>query len=243
MNDHVARNRRHWDAIADAYQRDHGAQLDTAEPCWGAWQIPDRQLGILGDVAGLDVLELGCGGAQWSRNLARRGARVTGIDNSEGQLRHARRVCAGTDVRLVHGDAEALPFPGEAFDLVMSDHGAPNFTEAAPMLAEVARVLRPGGRFVFNTTTPMLEACWDGRKVSEKLRNPIFGLERYEEGDEVAFSRTHGAWIRAFRAAGLVVEDLVELRPPADAATSYGNFAPLAWARRWPAENVWVTRR
>jgi SAM-dependent methyltransferase len=86
------------------------------------------------------------GAAQGSAALARRGARVTGLDVSERQLEHARRVCAGTDVRLVRGDAEATPFGDAAFDLVLADHGAPNFCEGAPLLAEVLRVLRPGGR-------------------------------------------------------------------------------------------------
>ncbi|MFZ5481909.1 MAG: class I SAM-dependent methyltransferase [Myxococcota bacterium] len=243
MSDHVSRNRRHWDRIADDYQRAHGAQLSSGEPGWGAFQIPEREVGVLGDVRGLDVLELGCGAAQWSVKLARMGARVTGLDVSEGQLRHARDNCAGTDVRLVAGDAEALPFDAASFDLVLADHGAPNFTEAAPMLAEVARVLRPGGRFVFNTTTPFVEACWDGQSVSERLRNDYFGSGRYEDGEEVAFSRPYGEWIRLFRAAGLVLVDLVELRPGEGSRTTYANFAPLRWARRWPAEQIWVTQK
>jgi hypothetical protein len=53
----------------------------------------------------------------------------------------------------------------------------------------------------------------------------------------------HGAWISLFRAAGFEIEDLVALRPPADASTGYDGFADLDWARRWPAEEIWKVRK
>ena len=56
---------------------------------WGVWQVPESELQVLGDVRDKDVLELGCGAAQWSIALARVGARPVGIDLSERQLDHA----------------------------------------------------------------------------------------------------------------------------------------------------------
>jgi len=53
----------------------------------------------------------------------------------------------------------------------------------------------------------------------------------------------YGDWIRLFRRCGLVIEDLIELRPPVGATTTHGDYVPLDWARRWPAEAIWVTRR
>jgi SAM-dependent methyltransferase len=64
---------------------------------WGVWQ-PESQLGVLGEVAGRTVLELGCGGAQWSVALARAGARVIGLELSEGRLAHARQRVRATGV-------------------------------------------------------------------------------------------------------------------------------------------------
>jgi cyclopropane fatty-acyl-phospholipid synthase-like methyltransferase len=71
------------------------------------WQLPESELGVLGEVAGKDVLELGCGAAQWSILLARNGARPVGIDYSERQLEHARSAvtAAGVEVQLVHTSA------------------------------------------------------------------------------------------------------------------------------------------
>ncbi|MDX1650281.1 MAG: methyltransferase type 11, partial [Myxococcota bacterium] len=70
-----------------------------------------------------------------------------------------------------------------------------------------------------------------------------FALGAIDDGDTVSFQLPYGAWIRLFRAHRLAVEDLVELRPPPDASTTYADYVPHAWARRWPAEHVWRLRR
>jgi hypothetical protein len=80
------RNRAAWDAASDEYQERHREFIGRAEPRWGMWQLPESELGILGDVEGKDVLEYGCGAAQWSILLARAGARPVGLDNSGRQL-------------------------------------------------------------------------------------------------------------------------------------------------------------
>jgi SAM-dependent methyltransferase len=86
------RNRETWDGRSDDYQARNAEFIGRKdEPRWGMWQLPESELQILGDVAGKDVLELGCGAAQWSILLAGRGARVVGLDNSARQLEHARR--------------------------------------------------------------------------------------------------------------------------------------------------------
>ena len=71
--DDAAMNRRYWDGYAAEYQRDHGPQLSGGWR-WGTFSVPEEQVGALGpraDLAGADVLELGCGAAQWSIALAR----------------------------------------------------------------------------------------------------------------------------------------------------------------------------
>ena len=74
----AAANRVYWDSWSDEYQQRHAPTLRGA--AWGVWQIPESELRVLGDVAGADVLEYGCGAAQWSIALARQGARITGLD-------------------------------------------------------------------------------------------------------------------------------------------------------------------
>ena len=68
------------------------------EPTWGIWRVPESELHVLPeDLAGKDVIELGCGTAYISAWLVRRGARVVGIDNSAAQLATARRLQRSTD--------------------------------------------------------------------------------------------------------------------------------------------------
>jgi SAM-dependent methyltransferase len=243
-------NRAYWDAYADEYQRDHGPQL-RAERAWGVWSIPDDQVGALGPVEGLDVLELGCGAAQWSIHLRRAGARVTGIDNSSVQLGHARQLVRGTltdamALPLAQADAARLPFADGSFDVVCCDHGAMSYADPARTLPEVRRVLRAGGRLVFNQLSPWASVCWDEltTTIDGALHAPYFDLGRWEDVEGfVSFESGYGPWIRRFRAHGFVVDDLIELQPSGDARTSYEIAPPLAWARRWPAEHIWCVHK
>ena len=74
----------------------HGAELGRLSLAWGVWRIPESELQVFGDTSGLDVLEYGCGAAQWATALAAGGARVVGLDQSRGQLRHAARLVTQT---------------------------------------------------------------------------------------------------------------------------------------------------
>ncbi|MDI1479454.1 class I SAM-dependent methyltransferase [Polyangium sp. y55x31] len=248
MPDHVAKNQEYWNRIASEYQTQHAEQLGIVEPTWGVWGIPERDLRILGDVAGKDVLEFGCGGAQWSVALARRGARMTALDFSAEQLRHARALVEreGVSVTLVQGSAEAVPLPDASFDLVFCDHGAMTFANPHKAVPEAARLLRPGGMFIFNMATPLLYLVVDKATdlVVPALVNDYFGMKPWEDADgATTFQLSYGEWIRLFRRSGFVVEDLVEIRPPEDAKTTYEGYAPLEWARKYPAEHVWKVRR
>jgi len=125
MTSSSEQNRAFWDSWSDEYQELHASQLNGDEPVWGTWSTPEAELGVLGDVSGKDVLELGCGAAQWSIQLVQRGACVVGLDNSGRQLEHARRLMseAGVDFPLVHAPAESVPLDDESFDVVFCDHG------------------------------------------------------------------------------------------------------------------------
>ena len=241
-------NRERWDALSDSYQDLHREMLGRPEPRWGMWQLPESELQILGDVRGKDVLEYGCGAAQWSILLARQGARPVGMDNSARQLEHARRLLeeAGVDVPLVHASAGEAPFADASFDVVFCDHGAMTFQDPDITVPEVARLLRPGGLLAFSHTTPLSELCWrdDEELIDPELHRPYFGLGRIEWEDEpVAFTRTQGEWIRLFRANGLTVERLHEVQPPEGAVSTYRDEAQTAWARQWPMEQIWVVKK
>lgn len=243
---HVEKNRSFWEGQSDDYQARHGEQL-SSKYGWGTWQLPEDELRVLGDVEGLDVLELGCGAAQWSINLARRGARPTGLDLSPRQLAHARRLMqeAGVDFPLIEANAEQTPLPDASFDIVFCDHGAFNFADPRLLMPEAARLLRPGGLLAFNTHTPLVEVVWDVKTeaVTERLINDYFGLRSVEDDGEVVFQLPYGEWIRLFRANGFTVEDLIEIQAPEDGQTTYDDFVPPGWSRRWPAEHIWKARR
>jgi hypothetical protein len=68
-------------------------------------------------------------------------------------------------------------------------------------------------------------------------------MSRFEWEDEVDFQLPYGEWMRLFRRNGLLVEDLVESRPPAGATSSYRSGAETEWARHWPMENIWKLRK
>jgi SAM-dependent methyltransferase len=238
--EHVDPNRAAWNAGADEYQRKHGQFLRGA--AWGTWQIPEAELGLLGDVVGKDVLELGCGAARFSIALAARGARCVGLDFSERQLEHARSL--GADFPLVHAAAESVPLPGASFDVVFSDHGALSWGEPSRVVSEAARLLRPRGLLVFNVTSPLARMCLDEEagKQADTLQRPYFGLRRIDEGGGAAtYNLGYGEWIRLLHANGLAVEDLVEPQAPGGASTTYG--IPVEWGKSWPAESIWVCRK
>lgn len=82
--------------------------------------------------------------------------------------------------------------------------------------------------------------------ASDRLLRPLFGLGRLEwddpEGHSIEFQPPHGELIRLLRSHGFIVDDLIEVQAPADARTSY-PYVTLEWARRWPSEEVWFTRK
>jgi SAM-dependent methyltransferase len=243
VRDHVRHNREFWDRDADDYQAVHGDALTRRPLAWGAFRAPESELHALGDVAGKRMLELGCGAGQWSIALDGRGAQCIGLDLSRVQLRHAREQAA--TLPLVNANGEQLPFADASFDIVFCDHGALSFCDPARIVPEVARVLRPGGSLTFCASTPLLYLTWNAKKEKQSRRLHTtyddLGQMPFDDGT-IDWVLPPGEWIRVLHANELAVEDLVELRPPADATTTYG-FAPLEWARRWPAEWIWRARR
>ncbi len=246
MSDHVQRNREAWDSFAERYAGPGRAQWEANQPTWGIYSVPEADVGMLPpSVDGLDVIELGCGTAYVSSWLARRGARPVGIDNSPAQLETARRLQAefGVEFPLHLGNAEQTPFPDESFDLAISEYGASIWCDPYLWIPEAARILRPGGQLVFLVNGAILMLCApdaEDEPATDRLLRDYFGMHRFEWPDDpsVEFHLGYGDMIRLLRRCGFEVEDMIEVRPREDATTSY-PYAPVQWARRWPAEEVW----
>jgi SAM-dependent methyltransferase len=248
LPEHAVRNRELWTRSNAEYTDGSAARAWAREEItWGMFKVRESEVGVLGDVAGLDVVELGCGTAYFSAWLARRGARVVGLDVTPAQLETARRMQAetGLSFRLVEASAEDVPLPDASFDLVLSEYGASIWCDPAAWIPEAARLLRPDGRLVFlrNSTLAILCSPHDGR-VSERLERPQFGMRRFEWDGGVEFHLAHGDWVALLRSAGFDVERLVELQAPAEATDHpYYDFVDAEWARRWPAEEIWVAQK
>jgi len=170
-----------------------------------------------------------------------------GLDLSTAQLAHARRLLRGSRqrVRLVRGDAERLPFRASSFDVVFCDWGAMTFCDPYRTVPQAARVLRPGGRLVFSTSSPFRTLAQNRRtdRIGGRLLYDYFGLHRIEYAEEVNFQLPYGEWIRLFSENGLVVESLTETRPRPDDTTPYLTTRESLWARRWPLESIWQVRK
>jgi len=248
LTEHARRNRAAWDADAPNWVDLGERAWSQAEPNWGLWGIPEAELRVVPDVDGKDVLELGCGTAYWSAWLARRGARVVGLDNSERQLETARRLQRehGLEFPLIHASAESVPLPDSSYDLVISEYGACLWCDPALWIPEASRLLRPGGQLVFLTNGLLVALCApDEGAVSDRLLRDLFGLGRMEwtGEDGIEFHLSHGDMIRTLRANGLAVLNLVELRAPEGADPGRFEWMTLEWARRWPSEEIWVAAK
>jgi SAM-dependent methyltransferase len=239
-----------WNRWAAEYAGPGREQWARAEPAWGIWGIPEAQAGVLpAELAGRDAIELGCGTGYVSAWLARRGARPVGLDNSPAQLATARQLQDHFGLRfpLIQADAEQAPFADARFDLAISEYGASIWCDPLTWIPEAARLLRPGGELIFLVNSPLLMLAVpdeDGQPATERLLRPYFGMHRFDwpDDDSVEFHLGHGDMIRLLRECGLEVQDLVELQPEAAAGTRY-PFVTLAWARRWPSEEVWKARK
>jgi SAM-dependent methyltransferase len=245
-----ARNRALWTVVnAEFTDTDADRSWAATELTWGLFGIPERDLGVLGEVTGLDVIELGCGTAYLSAQLARLGARPVGVDLNAAQLATAARCQRrfGLAFPLVEADAEKVPLADGSFDLVVSEYGASVWCDPDRWVAEAARLLRPRGRLVFLTNSVLATLCVpaDEGFTQERLLRPQRSLHRVEwPGGGVEFHPGHGQWIRTLTANGFAVQALHELYAPAGAAThEYYGIATAEWASQWPVEDLWAARR
>ncbi|HZU78291.1 MAG TPA: methyltransferase domain-containing protein, partial [Acidimicrobiales bacterium] len=186
--------------------------------------------------AGL-VLEVGCGEGQVSRRLSRAGATVIGLDPSAAQLATARRRDGGPS--YVRGRAEQLPFPEAVFDAAVVCLVLEHIDPFEPAVAEIARVVRPGGRFLCFMGHPLQQApgsCWiDDADFGEQYWRLGPYLPDHTAVHEVApgvrlpfVHRPLGRYVHELGRVGLLVEDLVEPPPASDALAHLSGFAEAA---------------
>jgi SAM-dependent methyltransferase len=247
--EYVARNIENWTEANGQYTGPNARAAWTKdELSYGVFGVPEKRVQVLGDVAGLDVVDLGCGTGYVSAWLMRQGARPVGVDPTPAQLATAREMQQelGLEFPLVEAVAESVPLPDASFDLAISEHGASIWADPERWIPEAARLLRPRSRLVFlrNSTISML--CMDLEGVTESLQRAQPELRRitWPDTGETNFHAPPGELIDILNAAGFALERLVELYAPDDAAThEYYKYVPAEWAKKWPAEEIWVARK
>jgi SAM-dependent methyltransferase len=135
---------------------------ENEDNAWNALYERPAALALLGDVAGLRVLDVGCGAGAHARELIARGARVEGLDRSPALLRIARERL-GPDVPLHEADLEQpLPLADGAFDRVLASLVLHYVEDQRAPLLELRRVLAPGGRLVLSVHHPAVEFVLSG---------------------------------------------------------------------------------
>lgn len=251
----VAANRSWWDREAEDYLVEHGDFLGDAELVWGPEGWTEQDLRVLGPpnaLRGADVLEFGGGAAQGGRWCAAQGARVVSSDLSAGMLRTARRIDARSPApspALVQADATVLPFADAGFDIVFSAYGATPFVaDSAALMAELARVVRPGGTLAFSTSHPIRWAFPDvpgpeGLTATASYFDETPYVE--DEGGRAGYvehHRTMGHRIAEIIDAGLVLRAVLEPEWPADNREVWGGWSPLR-GEHFPGTVIFVADR
>ncbi len=225
-----------WDRYADEYQAPHGEFLGDIGFVWGPEGLTEAEAGVLGDLRGRRVLEVGSGAGQCSRWVATQGGTPVGLDLSWRQLQHSRRLDeeTGVPVPSVLGTATALPFAGDAFDVVFSSFGALQFVaDLQGCIAETARVLRAGGRFAFSITHPTRWSFPDdpdepGLTATQSYWDRTPYVEIDDETGVVSYvehHRTLSDWVSVLAGAGFSLTALLEPEWPQDHDRVWGGWS------------------
>ena len=248
----VRANRAWWDSDAGAYLAEHGDFLGEVDFVWCPEGLRVADAHLLGPVSGRQVLEVGAGAAMCSRWLAIQGAAPVALDLSGGMLGHAAAAAerSGVRVPLVQADAQRLPFADGTFDIACTAFGAvPFVADSARVMAEIHRVLRPGGRWAFSITHPMRWIFLDDPSENGLLAvHSYFDRRPYVEQDEdgvptyVEQHRTIGDRVRELVAAGFTIKDIVEPEWPDGHEQVWGQWSPLR-GRIFPGTAIFLSSR
>ncbi|MFI7613585.1 class I SAM-dependent methyltransferase [Nonomuraea terrae] len=200
-----------YDSIAEGYTAENETSL------LNAYYERPAMLELAGDVTGRRILDAGCGSGPLFAELRDRGAIVTGIDASAGMLEMARQRL-GTDADLRVADlAGPLPFPNDAFDDVIASLVLHYLEDWGPTLAELRRVLRPGGRLLVSVEHPFSITLWQ-HMAGEKPQyfETRIRIDEWTMGGQTAqmsfWDRPLHAMTEAFTEAGFRISVISE--PP-----------------------------
>jgi SAM-dependent methyltransferase len=190
-------------------------------------------LELLGDLAGLRILDLGCGDAAFGREALVAGAgSYIGIDGAANMVAVARRTLMEGGGMVEQATIERWAYPPAAFDLVISRLALHYVEDFAAVCAQVWRTLASGGRFVFSVEHPVITSCARGWQSGERqawIVDDYFVVGRrvttWMGAEVVKFHRTVEGYFAALQAAGFAVESLRESHPQRDHFTDEALYA------------------
>lgn len=204
--------RRWWEATAAYFQEESNVAVGID---WGPGIAADS-LGVLPDLDGVDVVELGCGGGQLAVGIAERGAgRVVGVDLSRAQLEFAAALIddRAVEMMVVEGDVTQVPVQEGVADVVVSAYVFQWVPDLGAVFQEAARLLRPGGVFVFSVPHPFYSVFDPETETLQRTYHDPVETRYSEDGiepEQVLFRRRLSEIHEALRRAGFVVDRLVE---------------------------------
>jgi ubiquinone/menaquinone biosynthesis C-methylase UbiE len=243
--------RKTWNEIAPHYQAEHRIPCEFVH--YGPHCPNEDELHLIGDVRGKHVLEIGCGGGQCSIAFAKRGAIAAGIDISDEQVKFARELARqhGVEATFEQGSADDLSaIADQSQEVVFSAYALQYVKRLDRCFAEVHRVLKPGGLFVFSTDHPFWY-CLAEKEL--RIEFPYFDHEYLYEWEQTGlesrprvrqFQRTVGEYYRLLRGAGLEVLDIIEPEPVEEGSgQDWGEYYAPERQRMVPATIIWKTRK
>lgn len=253
--------RQAWNRISPHYQAEH--KIPAGFVHYGPHCPNEDQLQLIGDVRGRRVLEVGCGGGQCSIAFAKRGAIATGIDISDQQIKFARALAEreglpvasaaryrsnrGVGVTFLRRTVENLsPIPDESQDAVFSAYALMFVKRLDRCFAEVHRVLKPGGLFVFSLDHPFWHCLAEkALRIEHSYFDGEYSYEWWQKGlgghpHVRQYQRTVGDYYRLLRGAGLEVLDIIEPQPvESGSAQDWGGYYSPKRQRMVPATIIW----
>ncbi|MGE4307383.1 MAG: class I SAM-dependent methyltransferase [Novosphingobium sp.] len=175
-------SKEHGNSLGDAYRRWRGSLLGRITDRREAELIDE----LMGDVQGLDVLDVGCGDGALMASISYKGANVTGVDPDDAMLAAARQraEASGLSFHLLSGSAEALPFADCSFDRIVGVTVLCFIEKPDIAIAEMARVLRPGGEIILGELgkTNIWAAV---RRIKGWLGSPVWRAARFRNAAEL----------------------------------------------------------
>jgi len=183
-----------YDRWADIYDSEDNSLIALEQP---------RVDALLGDVRGLELIDVGCGTGRHAVRLAEQGAKVTALDFSEGMMSRIKAKPGWENIRLLHHDAtRPLPFDAASFDRVLCALVLEHIDNLSPFFIDLRRVCRPDGYIVLSTLHPAMML----RGITARFTDPATGRETRPQSHPGQISD----YVMAAIGAGLTIDHLSE---------------------------------